>query len=46
MGRGTMALVRQLTTAGFKPISKYESIVRQLSKVFQFIEDLRSARLN
>jgi len=27
-----MAFVRQLTTAGFMPISKYENIVRQLSK--------------
>jgi len=29
---GAMALVRQLATAGFRPISKYEYIVPWLSK--------------
>jgi len=30
--RGAMVLVRQLTTVGFRPISKYEYIVSKLSK--------------
>ena len=29
-----MALVRQLTTAGFRPISKYEHIIPCLSKCY------------
>jgi len=32
IGRGARALVRQLTTAGFRPKSKYEYIVSRLSK--------------
>ena len=32
IGGGGMALVRQLTTAGFRPISKYEYIVARLLK--------------
>ena len=32
IGGGAIALVKQLTTAGFRPISKYEYIVPQLSK--------------
>jgi len=30
----TRALIRQLTTAGFRPISKYKYIVPQLSKCY------------
>jgi len=32
IGRGVIVLLRQLTTAGFRLISKYEYIVPQLSK--------------
>jgi len=32
IGRGAMELVRQLKTAGFRPQSRYEHIVRRLSK--------------
>jgi len=31
-----MAMVRQMTTAGFRPISKYEYIVPWLSKCCQY----------
>ena len=35
IGRGAMALVRQLKTAGFRPKSRYEYIVRRLTKCWK-----------
>jgi len=40
-----MALVRQLTTAGFKPISKYEYIVHLLSVLNKQTNELSNKML-
>jgi len=42
---GASALVRQLTIADFRPISRYEYIIPRLSKCYVFYQNIRNTRL-